>query len=119
ELAKGKFHLAKCGHCGHVYFPPRVVCPECWTQDMAQLHDTPGVGTLVTFTDLHVTSPVLKPIAPVRMAIVDLDEGVRVLTWLRGPGAEIAQPGQACKIAVEDVLGRKWFTASLVTRDKF
>ena len=49
------------------------------------------------------------------MALLDLQEGVRVLTWLRGPGADQAEVGQTCRIVVEDVLGRKWFVANLVT----
>lgn len=111
-LAEGKFHLGKCGNCGHVYFPPRVICPQCWAQDAVQLQDTPGVGTLVTFTDLYVTSPALKSLAPLRLAVVDLDEGVRVLTWLRGDGAKEAEPGRRCRIVVEEVLSRKWFIAN-------
>jgi len=113
-LAAGKFYLARCGHCGHVHFPPRVVCPECWAKDASQLQVTSAVGTLITFTDLHVTSPALKSLAPLRLAIVDLDEGVRVLTWLRGNGAEEAEPGRRCRIVVEEVLGRNWFTARAV-----
>ena len=113
ELAQNKFHLARCGNCRHVYFPPRVVCPECWAQDAVTLQETPGIGKLVSFTDLHVTSPALKPLAPLRMAIVDLQEGVRVLTWLRGPGANEAEVGHVCRIVVEEVLGRKWFVANL------
>ena len=46
DLAQDKFHLARCGSCDHVYFPPRVVCPECWAQDAGTLQETPGVGTL-------------------------------------------------------------------------
>lgn len=114
DLAKGRFRLARCSSCSHVYFPPRVVCPLCWAQDAVEPQETEALGRVVTFTDLHVTSPALKPIAPVRMAIVDLDEGVRVLTWLRGPGTQEAQPGQRCRIVVEEVIGRAWFVANLV-----
>ena len=116
ELAQNKFHLARCGSCHHVYFPPRVVCPECWAQDAVALQETSGLGTLVSFTDLHVTSPVLKPLAPIRIALVDFREGVRVLTWLRGAGADHAEVGRTCRIVVEEVLGRKWFVANLVQR---
>jgi uncharacterized OB-fold protein len=112
ELAEGRFHLARCSSCQHVYFPHRIICSQCWAQDAGVLHSTNGIGKLVSFTDLHVTSPALKPIAPLRMAIVDLDEGVRVLTWLRGIGADQAEVGQSCKIVVEEILGRKWFVAT-------
>ncbi|WP_161567770.1 Zn-ribbon domain-containing OB-fold protein [Pigmentiphaga sp. H8] len=113
EIDKGSFYLCRCSACEHVYFPPRVVCPECWAQDAGELHGTQARGVLKSFTDLHVTSPALKPLAPLRLAVVDLEEGVRVLTWLRGNGAEAAKVGDRCRIVVEDVLDRKWFVANI------
>lgn len=114
ELASGRFTLGRCGVCGHVQFPPRVFCHECWAEDRMSLQDTAGLGTLVTFTEQHVVMTALRPIAPVLMAVVDLDEGVRVLTWLRGPGAECAKPGARCRIVIEEVMGKKRFIAHLV-----
>jgi uncharacterized OB-fold protein len=113
EIANGHFNLIKCDHCRHVYFPPRVVCPGCWEQDVGSLYATEGIGVLKSFTDLHVTSPALKSLAPIRLAMIDLQEGVRVLTWLRGSGAERAQVGDTCRIVVEDLIGKKWFVANL------
>ena len=113
EIDKGSFHLCRCSACEHVYFPPRVVCPECWAQDAGELHRTEGAGVLRSFTDLYVTSPALKPLAPLRLAMIDLEEGVRVLTWLRGHGAQNARIGDRCRVVVEEVLDRKWFVANI------
>lgn len=112
-LEKGTFTLSRCTSCSHVYFPPRVICPQCWVADAGVPLATRGKGSLVSFTDLHVTAPKLQEIAPIRMAIVDLDEGVRLLTWLRGPGAGEAKVGQKCGIVVERLLGRNWFVAQV------
>lgn len=29
NLKAGRFTTTKCKKCGHVMYPPRVVCPEC------------------------------------------------------------------------------------------
>jgi uncharacterized OB-fold protein len=112
-IGKGSFTLSKCSSCKHVYFPPRVVCPQCWESDAGESYLTAGTGTLVTFTDLFVTAPKLRELAPLRMAIVDLDEGVRVLTWLRGPNSNDASVGDRCRIVVEKIYEQNWFVANL------
>jgi len=113
-IRSGRFMLNRCSACRHVHFPPRVVCPKCWQEDTAEPVETPGLGKLVTFTELHVVSPALKELTPIRMAVVDLEEGVRILTWLRGPGAEGTAVGDPCRIVVETVLDRPWFVAHRV-----
>ena len=112
-IADGNFTLSRCKSCSHVYFPPRVICPQCWESDAGETCQTPGRGTLVTFTDLHVTAPKLRELAPLRMAVVDLHEGVRVLTWLRGAKAGEASVGQSCRIMVERIHDQNWFVAHL------
>lgn len=112
KIREGKFTLSSCKCCQHVYFPPRVICPNCWAADSSAAHDTPGLGKLVSYTDLYVTAPRLKDISPLRMAIVDLDEGVRVLTWLRGSNAETTKIGKRCSIVVEELVDQKWFVAN-------
>jgi len=114
QLHGGRFTLGRCPQCSHIYFPPRIVCPECWAEDAVQLVDTPALGTLVSFTDVHVLSYALRPLAPLRIAVVDLDEGVRVLSWLRGENADQVVPGQRCRIVVETVLEQPRFIAHLV-----
>ena len=44
EVAKGHFHIARCSACAHKFFPPRVICPACWTPDTCALQETAGEG---------------------------------------------------------------------------
>jgi len=118
ELANGRFHIGRCTECGHVQFPPRVFCHECWAEDSMALQSSPGLGTLVTFTEQHVVMTALRPIAPVVMAVVDLDEGLRLLTWLRGENIANASPGMRCRIVIEEVLNKKRFIAHLDERPR-
>lgn len=113
-LAAGTFHLGRCTQCEHIHFPPRLVCPRCWSIESTRLHPTPGLARLVTFTELHVVSNALRPIAPVCLAVLDLDEGVRLLTWLRGTPPAQARVGDRCRIEVETLLDRPWFVARII-----
>jgi uncharacterized OB-fold protein len=115
NIAQGRFTLGHCAACDSRYFPPRVICPSCWSADAVDLVDTPGVGTVVSYTELHTVSTTLRPIAPVVMVCVDLAEKVRILTWLLGDDdrGSIAV-GSPCRIGVEEVLGANRFVARLL-----
>jgi uncharacterized protein len=110
-LHEGQFKIGRCGACNHVYYPPRIICPECWAKDVVQLQDTPALGVVASYTEVHVMAHALRSIAPLRIAAIDLDEGVRVLTWLMGEGATEAHVGQRVKIVVEEVLEKTRFIA--------
>src|SRR6202008_4190893 len=43
---------ARCTACGEVSFPSRPWCPECWSE--TETEPLPPVGTLYTFTTVHV-----------------------------------------------------------------
>jgi len=34
HLKEGKFTTTKCKKCGHVAYPPGVICPKCWSDDL-------------------------------------------------------------------------------------
>jgi uncharacterized OB-fold protein len=34
NLKAGRFTTTKCKKCGHVAYPPRVICPECYSDDL-------------------------------------------------------------------------------------
>ena len=113
-LDAGRFQLARCGHCGDVHFPPRIVCPDCWAEDADTLIDTPGLGTVVSLTELHVVARELTGLAPLPIALIDLDEGVRVLAWLRDAAGGADPVGRRARLEVERIIGRAWTVARLV-----
>jgi len=111
EVAKGHFHIASCSACAHKFFPPRVICPACWTPDTCTLQETAGEGRVFSFTESHAVPTRVIPIAPVLLVAVDLDEGVRVLTWLMDTPLSEVKMGQRVRIAVESVLERPTYVA--------
>ena len=111
----GSFNISRCSACNHKFFPPRVICPGCLEADTGVLQATKAEGRIFSFTESSALPTRSLPLAPVIMVAVDLDEGVRVLTWLMGTEKENATAevkiGQRVKIAVENILDRPTYVA--------
>ena len=83
-LKEGRLTLPHCKSCGHWIFFPRRHCDKCWSQDL-EWKEVKGTGTLYTYTLTRVpTLPDFADEMPQKMAVVELDEGVRINTTLIG-----------------------------------
>lgn len=81
-LKEGVFRIQKCRDCDRWVFYPRSRCPHCLSDALAW-HEVSGAGTLYTYTIARQpTSPHFAKDVPQRLAVVELDEGVRVTTTL-------------------------------------
>ena len=81
---EGKLLIAHCGNCGRVHHYPRPFCPFCWSEDVTW-QEASGRGTLYTFSTVYVNDlPPFKEQLPYVAAIVDLEEGPRLMTRLIG-----------------------------------
>ncbi|MCX6006736.1 MAG: Zn-ribbon domain-containing OB-fold protein, partial [Chloroflexi bacterium] len=69
---KKKITAAKCPKCGFVNFPPRSVCPKCFSK-IEDLVELPGTGTLVTFTQVHYDSAVQAVKPPYAIGVIKMD----------------------------------------------
>ncbi len=79
---EGKLMLPKCADCGHVYFYPRVVCPKCHSRNVTWIQSR-GRGKLHAFEIAYQAFQKawkIKP--PWVLAMVELDEGPRMLSNL-------------------------------------
>ena len=70
-----------CGACGQLTFPPRQHCPECWSDEM-NWTELSGRGVLYARTTIHATARQFQDEAPYSVGIVDLEEGIRLVTGL-------------------------------------
>jgi uncharacterized OB-fold protein len=50
ELKKGRFTTTQCAACGSVAYPPRVICPKCYSEDL-QWIDLPKKGNVLTVAE--------------------------------------------------------------------
>ena len=89
--ARGELRFQRCGACLTWIHLPRLLCPECGSEDLTWEPST-GVGTIYSWTRTHrAFNPAFAPEPPYVCALVDLAEGVRVLTLLvDAPAGDIA-----------------------------
>ncbi|MCD6568003.1 MAG: Zn-ribbon domain-containing OB-fold protein [Dehalococcoidia bacterium] len=75
-----RLRFQKCRICGHVRWPPSIVCPVCYAHDFDWLIAS-GKGKIYTFTIYHqVQHKAFKNDIPYVTAIVELKEGPHLLT---------------------------------------
>ncbi|QLK25724.1 Zn-ribbon domain-containing OB-fold protein [Natrinema zhouii] len=67
--ADGDAYCLECAN-GHGSLPPRRVCPDCGSTDLAET-ELPDTGKIQTFTVTHVPTPAFEEDAPYANAIVD------------------------------------------------
>jgi uncharacterized OB-fold protein len=78
----GKLMIPKCRACGRAFMYPRVLCPFCASRDIAWIQAS-GRGRLYSFEIAHqILNKAFKVKTPVVLAMVELEEGPRLLTNL-------------------------------------
>ena len=72
--------IQKCDSCGEYQFYARGICANCWSNDI-QWYRASGKGTVWTFTVTHQNrTPGFAEDVPYVLALVELEEGVRMFT---------------------------------------
>lgn len=72
----------RCTACGRAWLPAREECPACWSPDWAW-HEASGGGVVVSWVVYHTAfDPRFKDRLPYNVAVVELDEGPRMVTNL-------------------------------------
>lgn len=82
----GKFMLPRCTACNKTHFYPRIICPTCGERSIEWV-EASGEGYLHTFAVQHRAMGGWAEEAPFVTAYIDLKEGDRVFTVLRGVDA--------------------------------
>jgi uncharacterized OB-fold protein len=90
-LQAGKFLLRHCNACNRDHYYPRPFCPTCWSDDLSW-KEASGRGKIYTYSVVHVNDlPPFSERVPYVAAIVELEEGPRVMTNIEGlPFDELA-----------------------------
>ena len=70
---------SKCETCGQNFFPGRVVCPKCRRKGKMKPTQFSGNGKIYSFTTIYSAPSGFEDQVPYVIAIVELDEGARVL----------------------------------------
>jgi len=95
---EGKLLIAKCDACGKVHHYPRPFCPSCWSEDVHPI-EASGRGTLYTYSTVYVNDlHPFKTRLPYVAALVELEEGPRLMTNIEGCEPDELSVGMAVEV---------------------
>lgn len=80
---QGKLMLPTCRDCKQVHWYPRFLCPSCHSTNLEWVQAS-GEGTIHTYAVQHLAFGPWSEETPYVTAYIDLKEGDRMLTVLRG-----------------------------------
>jgi len=81
--ALGELRIQRCRSCGRHYFYPRRGCPDCGSTDV-EWTTVSGRARLHTYLINHRPAPGFEEDAPYAIAVVELEEGPRMMTNIVG-----------------------------------
>jgi uncharacterized OB-fold protein len=97
--ARGVLSIQRCATCGRYEWTPQVACSRCYTETL-EWTPVSGKGEVYSFSVVHrPQTPAFT--APYVVAIVALDEGVRMLTDLIEVDPESIRVGQRVEVAFD------------------
>ena len=99
---EGKLLIKTCRSCKRAFFYPRNHCPRCWSTDTEWVESS-GRGIVYTFTVVFQNDlPPFRERLPYVVAIIELDEGVRMTSNVEGVAPEDVRCGMAERVAFRD-----------------
>ena len=81
-LAAGQLRYQRCENCGRAVFYPRVACPHCGEARLTWA-DSAGLGTV------YSTTVTRSRAGDYNVALIDLDEGYRMMCTVTGDDVRI------------------------------
>lgn len=99
-----KLLVQRCAACGQFRYPPRPHCPYCRARRVEWVQ---ARGTGSVFSWIVVTHPVPREVfageVPYVVALIELDEGVRLASNLVGCATSDVSAGMRVKVCFDDV----------------
>jgi hypothetical protein len=93
--------IQKCKDCDSNIFFPKKVCPECWSENL-RWQEACGKAKVYTFTTmLAMVEPVFIKDLPYVIAMVDLEEGIRMTTRIVNCNPDDVKIGMDVEVVFE------------------
>jgi uncharacterized OB-fold protein len=86
--AAGELRIQRCNACGRLRHPPGPLCPTCHAADRGWVVAS-GRGTIFSFVVHHAPQLPGREL-PLTIALVELEEGVRMVADVQGPPESLA-----------------------------
>jgi uncharacterized OB-fold protein len=95
----------RCEACGRTQIYPKHRCADCLSGDL-RWHPSAGQARIISFTVVHrAPSKAFQGLAPYVLALVELDEGFRLMVHLPREDRERVRIGAAVRIHFERIEG--------------
>ncbi|MGH9024921.1 MAG: Zn-ribbon domain-containing OB-fold protein [Acidimicrobiia bacterium] len=99
----GRLLIKRCDACGRAHFYPRPFCPFCW-RGAVRWEDASGCATLYTWSVVYRNDlPPFSERVPYVAAVVDLEEGPRMMTNVVDVDFDILRIGMQLEVAFQPV----------------
>ena len=83
----GQLLIRRCKSCGELHFMPRHVCPHCWSDNLEWVQ-AKRTGSVHSFTIIRrASAPEFASRVPYVVALIELDEGPRMMANVLGNDA--------------------------------
>jgi uncharacterized OB-fold protein len=95
--------IQECRNCGKKIFYPKKYCPECRSTDIGWVESS-GEGKVYSFSTLYLgVHPKFEENAPYTIAIIELNEGVRLMSNIVNCEPKDIRCDMPVKVTFEDV----------------
>ncbi len=90
---------SKCAKCGKEYFPPVYRCRGCGSEEVKD-REMPKTGRIMTYTILHEPLPGYEAQTPLFLAVVQLENGAKVLSQVVDTPEDAVKTGAKVRATV-------------------
>jgi len=97
----GVLSLQRCSACERTIWYPKAFCNSCGSFDITPFEAT-GLGEIYSFTQVHRGETAYREVASFVLAMVELDEGVRMLTNIVTTDPATLRIGQRVSVVFDD-----------------
>ncbi len=100
---EGRLLIKRCAACGRAHHYPRPFCPYCWSRDVSW-EQARGTGAVYTFSVVHKNDlPPFNERVPYVAAVVELDEGPRMMTNVVECSVDEVTVGMHVEVSFRDI----------------
>ena len=100
---KNKLLIQQCRSCKSKIFFPKKICPECWSESLEWIESS-GKGTVYTFSVMmDMVEPQFMPDLPYVIAMVDVEEGIRMSTRIVNCDPDDVEIGMAVEVLFNEI----------------
>ena len=97
-----RLEAGKCKQCGHISFPPRLVCPKCKSKTFETVKLS-REGKILTFTIIRVGPDKFSKETPYVVAIIELNDGVRLTSQVTDCDVDKVEIGNKVKLVFRKI----------------